>query len=245
MDSAARLVVFVGPSAEGNAIHHPRVEQHPPVVSGDLRRLAQACPPNERRTFLVLDGEFGQSLALTVGEIRWALAAGHRVFGGTSMGALRACEAGPAGMVGVGTVYRQLLAGLSVADADLGIGSSSVGVALTVPMIDIRHLAFRLLCDGLRPGEVEEFVRGCEDTHFAVRRIADVIAAADAASADVGTAVRAACDSGRRREWNLKWHDVWLSLREALALQLSPRGPSCAEHVLVPVNPNQLLRRPT
>jgi hypothetical protein len=70
----------------------------------------------EIETVGIIDGEFFQSLAVSPKEVLPLLDRGVKVYGSSSMGALRAVETHPYGMIGVGTIfefYRD-----SVIDAD-------------------------------------------------------------------------------------------------------------------------------
>jgi len=74
----------------------------PPVRQGDVRRVAAFCEPS---AIAVIDGYFEHVPSVWHKEILWALSEGIPVFGAASMGALRAAELAPFGMVGVGRIY--------------------------------------------------------------------------------------------------------------------------------------------
>ncbi|HZJ65852.1 MAG TPA: TfuA-like protein [Kofleriaceae bacterium] len=57
------------------------------------------------RCFVIVDGEFDQSWAVTAGEILDVIRGGSVVFGSSSMGALRAAEMERFGMIGVGKIF--------------------------------------------------------------------------------------------------------------------------------------------
>ena len=99
---AGPLLVFVGPSlpsAEARALA-PRAELRPPIAVGELLALAhQRRPPG---CVAILDGYFERMAAVWHKEILVALGRGIAVYGAASMGALRAAELGPWGMIGVG-----------------------------------------------------------------------------------------------------------------------------------------------
>ncbi|MDB5064144.1 MAG: hypothetical protein JWM18_578 [Chloroflexi bacterium] len=136
-----RHAVFVGPGLHGVDIPASLLPAlRPPIRDGDLAAL----PGSDRGgwTIAIIDGEFGQSLAVTVSEIRQTLAAGNRVIGGSSMGALRAVECAPLGMVGVGWVYERYRDGDLFSDAEVALTyDPDTFRPLTVPFVNLRWLA--------------------------------------------------------------------------------------------------------
>ena len=76
----------------------------PPVQRGDI------CTDMKQgvNRILILDGRFHQSLSVSPSEIMDALRRGIRVYGASSMGALRAVELEPYGMVGCGEVFEHI-----------------------------------------------------------------------------------------------------------------------------------------
>jgi hypothetical protein len=97
------VVVFVGPTlaAEDARALLPAATILEPVASGDVARVARERPD----AIGIVDGYFDQRLAVWHKEILWALSQGVRVYGGGSLGALRAAELAEFGMVGVGRVF--------------------------------------------------------------------------------------------------------------------------------------------
>jgi hypothetical protein len=74
----------------------------PPVQRGDLEKLTSSFRPG---TIILVDGVFHQRLAVGHAEIREAVADGWRVWGLSSMGAIRAYEMRKVGVRGYGRVY--------------------------------------------------------------------------------------------------------------------------------------------
>src|SRR5699024_12171240 len=73
------------------------------------------------RRIAVVDGVFGNQPAVWHKEILFALAQGCTVIGAASMGALRAVELAPYGMIGVGAIYRLYRRGAIVDDAEVAL----------------------------------------------------------------------------------------------------------------------------
>lgn len=84
----------------------PEIQVLPPVQRGDVERLYKAESPG---VLIVVDGLFHQNLAVAHVEIREALAAGWRIWGLSSMGAIRASEMLPLGMRGWGDVFQHFV----------------------------------------------------------------------------------------------------------------------------------------
>lgn len=113
-------VIFVGPTLPAAEVSRrlPGAEVRGPVAVGDVLRLAR------RRgiaRIAIIDGYFERMAAVWHKEILVALARGIAVWGAASMGALRAAELAPFGMIGVGTIYRAFAAGRLVADDEVAV----------------------------------------------------------------------------------------------------------------------------
>lgn len=96
-------VVFVGPTLDlVTARRYFSGKFLPPVAHGDFIRVALEKPA----AIGIIDGYFDHAPAVWHKEILWALAQRIPVFGAASLGALRALELAPFGMIGVGEVFR-------------------------------------------------------------------------------------------------------------------------------------------
>jgi hypothetical protein len=129
-------VVFLGPSmpvAEARRLLD--AEFLPPICRGDIDRL-----PASIRFIGVIDGEFFQKLAVSPKEIIQALGRGIKVFGSSSMGALRAAETHTFGMVGIGRIFEQFRDGILDADDEVAVAyEPGTYRALSDPMVNIRE----------------------------------------------------------------------------------------------------------
>ena len=97
-------VVFVGPSCPSDAVRAviPHALIAPSVKRGDLYRYRMLGFP----IFLIIDGVFSNTLAVSPREVIDVIEDGAAVVGASSMGALRAADCGPAGAIGHGRVFR-------------------------------------------------------------------------------------------------------------------------------------------
>jgi len=115
----------------------------PPIIRGDLLRTPTEGRWNNRT--LILDGQFGQDLSVSVTEIREYLGRGLYLAGASSMGALRAVECRTLGMVQHGWVCEQYLTGRVENDSEVALLMDPVtSEALTVPLVNVRWLLRQL-----------------------------------------------------------------------------------------------------
>lgn len=139
MRPATKIVVFLGPSlpvAEARAVLD--ATYLPPAAQADFISAVTTYHPE---VIGLIDGMFLQHLSVWHKEILYALERGIRVYGASSIGALRAAETAAFGMVGVGEVYR-MYAGRELVDDDevaLAHGHAADGFRkLSEPMVNIR-----------------------------------------------------------------------------------------------------------
>jgi len=129
-------IVFVGGSLRGiNANWLRRIECSPPIREGDLSKLLQHSP---RRRVLILDGVFSENQAVTPTECRTLMRSGWSLFGASSMGALRAADLWPEGMVGIGDVFLAYRTGLLKSDADVAVAldpSTYEEITVNIPFL--------------------------------------------------------------------------------------------------------------
>lgn len=145
------IVVFAGPTLPREPGPDWRAlldacDVRPPARRGDLL-AALACHP---RTIVLLDGYYFTVPSVTHKELLYALDAGVRVIGAASLGALRAAELEPFGMVGVGTVFDGYKTGALDGDDEVALlhASAEHGYRpITVALVEVRHALERLAVD--------------------------------------------------------------------------------------------------
>ncbi|ANL43194.1 UNVERIFIED_ORG: hypothetical protein M2312_003054 [Rhizobium esperanzae] len=174
------IVVFLGPTLpERQARTYLDAIYHPPVGCADVvRAVAEYAPA----AIVLIDGVFGELPAVRHQEILWAIARGVRIYGAASIGALRAAELAPQGMIGHGLIYRWYRRHPLADDADVtvpmapaALGSRALGDAL----IDIRLT----LKKAERAGVIERRLRCDLETlasglHFSERSFSRLLLAA-------------------------------------------------------------------
>jgi hypothetical protein len=128
-------VIFLGPSLELSVAREILDANYlPPIKRGDLAKLDRAV-----ETVGIVDGEFFQSLAVSPKEVLVLMDRGVKVFGSSSMGALRAAELHILGMVGVGRVFELYRDGIIEADDEVALLYDPVTYrACSEPLVNLR-----------------------------------------------------------------------------------------------------------
>ncbi len=138
------IPVFAGPSLTVAGLGPP-FTLLPPAGAGDMLRLLNGPPC----TVVLIDGVFDSRPAVWHKEILVLLARGFRVIGAASMGALRAAELAPFGMIGCGAIHRAYADGRLVADDEVAVTHAPPALGsrpLSLAQVDVRAT----LCAALR-----------------------------------------------------------------------------------------------
>ncbi|WP_432142333.1 TfuA-like protein [Streptomyces sp. bgisy084] len=178
MSATPTVTVFAGPSLRPADLTRLRrladernqtLDLRPPVRRHDLLALIGTESP---RKIVMLDGEFGQSLAVSVTEVRALLFAGQPLSGASSMGALRAVECRTIGMTGSGWVYEQYLNGSIESDGDVALLYDPEDYTpVTVPLVNVRWLlAERVREKDLSCEEADTALEIARSLNFRARR---------------------------------------------------------------------------
>jgi hypothetical protein len=132
--------VFVGPTISRASIQsaHGGSGIHDPIKHGDLLRLNLS----ERDVVIIVDGLYHHHAPVRHKEILDCLSKGVSVIGAASMGALRAAELHPYGMVGIGKVFDMYRGGKIESDDEIAVAHSMDPDwrVLTNALVDIRHV---------------------------------------------------------------------------------------------------------
>lgn len=164
------IVAFAGPSlAPAERADFPGVDWRGPAEAGDLLRLPAARQP----TICLIDGYFDHRPAVRHKEILLLLSEGVRIFGASSIGALRAAEMAAFGMVGVGSVYRAYADGRLTGDDEVALihgGEDSGWRPLSVPLVDVRATLLRAVRERIVAGaEARAILAAAVEQHYADR----------------------------------------------------------------------------
>ncbi len=142
-------VVYLGPSLSPKVAEHLLCAQYlPPICRGDLARL-----PEHVRFVGIVDGEFFQRLAVSPKEVLAVLQRGVKVFGASSMGALRAVETEMFGTIGLGEVFAMFRDGVLDGDDEVAlVYEPETYRKLSEPLVNLRaavrqSVAAGVICD--------------------------------------------------------------------------------------------------
>ncbi|HYO16923.1 MAG TPA: TfuA domain-containing protein [Thermoanaerobaculia bacterium] len=151
-ESPSQVVVFAGPTLPRDPDPAWRsllaaCDVRPPVQRGDVLAALAHHP----RTMILLDGYYFTVPSVPHKELLYALDAGVRVIGAASLGALRAVELAPFGMIGVGTVFDWYRTGALDGDDEVALlhAPAEHGYRpVTLALVEVRHALARLQASG-------------------------------------------------------------------------------------------------
>jgi len=173
-----KMVAFLGPSLPAA---EARCTVLPPARKGDVWRALVRHRP---AAIALIDGVFESEPSVWHHEILDALDAGVRVYGGASMGALRAAELHGRGMIGVGRVFEWYRDGRITDDSEVALlhGGAEHGFRpLTVPLVNVRFAAESARRKKvLRPAEARALVSAAERIFYQERTWPRVLGALSA-----------------------------------------------------------------
>jgi hypothetical protein len=163
------ILVFAGPSLPARFGPDGPFEWRGPARAGDLVRLLDRPP--ER--LCLIDGFFDSCPAPWHKEILMLMARGTRLFGASSMGALRAAELHRFGMVGVGAIFRAYRDGRITGDDEVALIHATEALdwaPLSVPMVEVRATLAAACRAGLVKPPLARRIRAqVHDVHFSER----------------------------------------------------------------------------
>jgi hypothetical protein len=189
--NAHDIVVFLGPSLSIDQARRTLAARYlGPARCGDVLRARRLSP----RAIAIVDGVFASTAAIWHKEILLALEDGISVFGASSMGALRAAELVPFGMVGIGRIFEAYRDGLYTDDDEVALlhgPADSAYRGISEAMVNIRSTVAHAVSSGvIRPESGERVVRCAKDTFYQGRSLGAAIEAAWRGDAHAEEAIR-------------------------------------------------------
>ena len=209
-------IVFAGPSLGGSTMALPDgVALRGPARRGDVLRAAIERPA----AIGLIDGLFETTPSVWHKEIIQVMAEGIAVYGAASLGALRAAELAPFGMVGIGAIAQAYRTGQIERDDAVMVSHAPAELghrAMTLALVDAEHAIAQ--------------VEMAADDRALLLRLARRMSFRDRSWALIGDAFRQA--TGR----DLPPIDQWLSLKrkDAELLLWTIAGPVVAPRVAPP-----------
>lgn len=168
-------VVFVGPSLPDAAgLCAREISVRGPAIQGDVRDAIDAGAT----CIGLIDGGFEYQPPVWHKEILYGLSVGVRIFGASSMGALRAVECEAYGMIGIGTIFEGFKSGKFIDDADVALlhGPGELGYpALTLPLVNVIATLDVLNREGQLSISQRAVLEGCARNIFFKERIWETI----------------------------------------------------------------------
>ena len=145
-----------------------------PIKRGDLGHDIKENPD----IIGIIDGVFHQNSAVGHREILDVMKRGVKVFGASSMGALRASELDSLGMQGIGHCYNQYASGIIDSDDDVAVMLDSESLeALSVPLISMDYVFANAVSENiLTQDEKDELVEISKSTFYPKRNYANTLA---------------------------------------------------------------------
>ncbi len=176
--------IYVGPTLSRDDVLQrcPGAQLAPPIAVGELYALAlQRRRPTR---VLLIDGYFERMAAVWHKEILFALQRGIVVYGAASMGALRAAELAPMGMIGIGKIYRDFAAGRLNDDDEVAVAhlpQSHGYAAMSEALVNIRATVELAIAKRVISGRGGAAIIGAaQQMHYRDRTWAAVLANAPA-----------------------------------------------------------------
>ena len=148
-----------------------------PIKRGDLNIALKEKPD----IIGIIDGVFHQNSAVGHKEILTVIKSGIKVFGSSSMGALRASELDTLGMEGIGYCYEQYATGIIDSDDDVAVMLDSETLEpLSVPLINMRYVFSNAANEKIiTKNEKEELLSIAKKTYYPKRNYASILNESD------------------------------------------------------------------
>lgn len=222
-----KLIVFAGPTISEADVRAeiPDAIVLPPAAQGDVHRATLARP----RAIGLIDGYFERVPAVWHKELLWAMSQGVHVYGAASMGALRAAELAPFGMIGIGVIAEAFTRGDLEDDDEVAVahGPAEDGYrASSEAMVNLRATFAAALHQGLLDEPEERaLVRIAKSLFYPDRTFPAILRVfrSEGAPASLVDRLAAWLPEGRVNQKRLDAIAMLRALRDDLAASASPK----------------------
>lgn len=172
--STSRPIIFLGPSLSiEKAKKILEADYRKPAKKGDLFQLIF----NETRIVGLIDGYFLQDYPPTPIEVYNLVKKKEtKVYGSSSLGALRAVELSKYGMIGVGKIFNLFRNGILDSDDEVAVTFTDYSDYKSEALIDIRYNLFLAQKMKVIDKEVKRIIlRVSKQTYFPYRTYTDIL----------------------------------------------------------------------
>ena len=144
-----------------------------PIKRGDLSHDIKENPD----IIAIIDGVFHQNSAVGHREILSVMKKGVKVYGSSSMGALRASELDVLGMEGIGYCYNEYASGNVTSDDDVAVMLDSETLeALSVPLISMNYVFTNAVAENIiTKEEKDELIKITKETYYPKKNYAQTL----------------------------------------------------------------------
>lgn len=179
-----RIIIYAGLSIPFDEAHEIldsaediEVIYKRPIQRGDLSLALKEHPD----IIGIIDGVFHQNSAVGHKEILNVIKSGVKVFGASSMGALRASELDTLGMTGIGYVYNQYASGEVESDDDVAVMLDSETLeALSEPLINMKYVFENAVRENIiTENEKDDLLSIAKKTYYPKRNYAQTLSESD------------------------------------------------------------------
>ena len=170
-----RIIIYLGPSLP--------LEEAKYISSSDKKREIVYAPPIRRGDIPkaisegfdiigIIDGVFYRESAVSPRELMEVLKSGVKIYGSSSMGALRASELDRYGMIGVGKIYQWYRNEILNSDDEVALSfDSEEFIPISEPLVNIRETIKKATNENIiSPEESEILFKSAKSLYFPERR---------------------------------------------------------------------------
>jgi len=170
-----RIIIYLGPSLpleEAKCIlssnNKREVIYVPPIRRGDIPKAVS----EDFNIIGIIDGVFFRESAVSPREIMEVLKAGVKIYGASSMGALRASELDRYGMIGIGKIYQWYRDGTLNSDDEVALSfDSEEFIPISEPLVNIRETIKKATNENIiSQNESEIIFKSAKSLYFPERR---------------------------------------------------------------------------
>jgi len=211
-----KIIIYLGPSLsvdEAKKLLHSNnnreVTYAPPIKRGDIPKAIS----QNYQVIGIIDGIFFRESAVSPREIMEVLKSNIKVYGASSMGALRASELDRYGMVGIGKIYNWYRDGTLNSDDEVALSfDSEEFIPISEPLVNIRETMKKALSENIiNQEEYKTIFESAKKLYFPERRWKNIIQISEK---KIGKDLSYFSDFVKTKKVDVKKEDAILLLKE-------------------------------